>query len=105
MKEVNQPITESEILKNIQTLKNNKSPGSDNIVNEHIKTTIHIFMPIHVYVKLFNLIFDTGIIPDSSTIGVIKPIYKSKGETKNPRKLSSNYIIKLFRKTFYFDFK
>ena len=38
--EINQPITESEILKNVKMLKNNKSPGSDSIVNEQIKPLI-----------------------------------------------------------------
>ena len=80
--EINQPITESEILKNVKLLKNNKSPGSDNIVNEHIKYAGHILLPI--YKKLFNLILDTGIIPDSWTVGIIKPIYKNKGDIKSP---------------------
>ena len=75
--EINQPITETEILNNVKLLTHNKSPGSDSIVNEHIKSTVHILLP--VYLKLFNLILDTGIIPESWTIGVIKPIYINKG--------------------------
>ena len=38
--ELNQPITESEIVSAGKSLKNNKSPGLDNIVNEHIKATL-----------------------------------------------------------------
>ena len=45
--EINQPITESEILKNVKMLKNNKSPGSDSIVNEEIKSTIHKLLSIY----------------------------------------------------------
>ena len=37
-----------------------------------------------VYVKLFNLIFDTGIVPESWLIGNIIPIYKNKGNIENP---------------------
>ena len=37
-----------------------------------------------VYVKLFNLIFDTGIVPESWLIGNIIPIYKNKGYIENP---------------------
>ena len=81
-KEINQPIMESEILLAAKSLKNNKSPGLDCILNEHIKSTIHIMLP--VYVKLFNLIFDTGIIPESWTTGVIKPIFKNKGSPESP---------------------
>jgi len=39
-------------------------------------------MPI--YVKLFNGILNTGIIPEIWTIGLIKPIYKNKGEPDQP---------------------
>ena len=43
-------------------LKNNKAAGNDSIINEYIKSTAHIMLPI--YTNLFNLIFDTGIIPE-----------------------------------------
>jgi len=33
------------------------------------------------FIKLFNIVFDTGIIPESWTIGIINPIYKNKGDT------------------------
>ena len=44
-------------------LRNSKSPSNDHIVNEYIKNTIDIFLPI--YESLFNVVFDTGILPDS----------------------------------------
>ena len=45
--EVKQTITESEILKTVKLLKNNKASGIDNIVNEHIKSTVHLLLPIY----------------------------------------------------------
>lgn len=96
--EVNQPITESEILQTVKLLKNNKSPGDDYVVNEHIKTTVHILLP--VYVKLFNLILDTGIIPDSWTLGIIKPIYKNKGDPKLPENYRPITLLSCFGKLF-----
>ena len=48
--DINKPITEKEILTAVKILKNNKSPGVDNILNEHIKSTIQIMLPI--YTKL-----------------------------------------------------
>lgn len=39
-------------------------------------------MPI--YQKLFNLIFDTGAVPDTWLVGDILPIYKKKGDVKSP---------------------
>jgi hypothetical protein len=38
----NSPITEDEILCGVKNLKNSKASGYDNIVNEHIKHTIHM---------------------------------------------------------------
>ena len=67
-----QPITGKEIQEAIKHLKNNKSHGIDKILNEHLKTTINVMSPI--YVKLFNIIYDTGIVPDSWTQGSIFPI-------------------------------
>jgi len=62
----------------IKKLKNDKASGEDVIINEYIKSTAHQF--INIYEKLFNLIFDCGIIPESWVIGKIKPIYKNKGD-------------------------
>ena len=59
--ELNSPITAEEITRCIIKMKNNKSPGNDCIINEYITSTCDIVLPI--YVTLFNIIFDTGIIP------------------------------------------
>jgi hypothetical protein len=37
-----------------------------------------------VFVKLFNVVFDSGIIPDSWSEGIIVPIYKNKGDPASP---------------------
>lgn len=57
-------------------------PGHDNIVNEQIKSAFHLMK--HVYFKLCNIVFNTGTIPESWTIGIIKPIYKNKGSATLP---------------------
>ena len=80
--EINLPITANEILKAVKLLKSSKSPGVDNLLNEHIKSTINIMMPI--YLKLFNLIFDSGVVPETWLVGDILPIYKKKGDAKLP---------------------
>ena len=82
---LNAPFTEDEIQKSIRNLKNNKSPGIDNVLNEYIKCTQTVLLPI--YVKLFNLILSSGYIPKNWSEGIIIPIYKNKGDNKDP----SNY--------------
>ena len=78
---LDQDISEKEILLAVKNLNNGKAPGEDDIINKYIKSTVNQFLPI--YVNLFNLIFSSGIIPDSWLIGIIKPIYKNKGDPNN----------------------
>ena len=59
---LNDEMTEEEITSAIQSLKNGKAPGYDYVINEYIKSTISLCMPL--YLKLFNEIIDTGIIPE-----------------------------------------
>jgi hypothetical protein len=54
---INAPITIDEIKSAMENLKNNKASGEDLIVNEYLKHAFEIMSDI--YVKLFNLIFDT----------------------------------------------
>ena len=37
-----------------------------------------------IYVKLFDVVFDTSIIPESRLKGNILPIYKNKGDIQQP---------------------
>jgi hypothetical protein len=95
---VQSPITEDEILCAVKNLKNNKASGYDNIVNEHIKHTIHMMMPI--YCKLFNLILNTGKIPNSWSEGIILPIYKNKGSVSEPSSYRPITLVSCLGKTF-----
>ena len=76
---LNSDITAEEVSKCIKSLNNGKSSSpTDNVLNEYIKTTQNIFLPL--YVKLFNCVLSTGFIPVSWLNGVIIPIYKNKGD-------------------------
>lgn len=79
---LNCEIDDGEILAAVKNLKNNKAAGFDRVLNEHICSTITVFLP--VYKKLFNVIFDSGIVPDEWLIGIVKPIYKNKGDPTKP---------------------
>ena len=91
---LNTHISENEILKYINNLKNNKACSNDGIINEYIKATEHEMMPL--YVAFFNLIFNSGVLPDSWLEGAIRPIYKKKGD-ENYRPIT---ILSCFGKLF-----
>jgi hypothetical protein len=101
--EINWKITEAEIRKAIETLKNSKAPGIDNIINEQIASSSNTM--ISVYCKLFNVIFDTGLIPESWTIGVIKQIYKNIGDPSLPENYRPISPLSCFWQTFYMHFE
>lgn len=79
---LNGEISDEEIVAAVKKLKNSKAAGYDLIVNEHISSTLSVFLP--VYKKFFNIIFCSGFVPDEWLIGIIKPIYKNKGDPTQP---------------------
>ena len=95
---LNLSITEGEILKCIKALKNNKCSANDRILNEYIKNSTDVMLP--VYVSLFNLILDTGYIPDSWLEGIIRLIYKRNGNTNEPENYRPITILSCFGKLF-----
>ena len=52
-----------------------------------------------IYVDLFNIILDSGIIPDSWLEGIIRPIHKS-GDRQNPENYRPITILSCFGKLF-----
>ena len=95
---LNSSITCDEIRKCINNLKNGKSPCGDHILNEYIKSTKEIFLP--VYETLFNKIFDSGILPTAWLEGSITPIYKNKENTSDPANYRPIIILSCLRKVF-----
>ena len=68
---INDKFSEDEIMKAISQLKLHKAAGVDRIINEYIKVTATLLLP--VYVKLFNTIFENGVLPDEWHTGIIIP--------------------------------
>ena len=91
-------IEKEEILKCIKKRKNNKAISEDAIINEYIKATSDQF--IDVYEKLFNLIFESGIVPESWLIRNIIPIYKNKGDSNDPKNFLPITIVSCLGKLF-----
>ena len=67
-------ITEHDVIKNINSLRNGKSSGLDGISNEILKCGINFFVkPI---CKLFNTILDSGNFPTQWATSIIVPLFK-----------------------------
>ena len=50
--------------------------------------------------KIFNLVFDSGIVPDSWSIEIILPIYKNKGDPLDPENCRAMTLVSCFGKLF-----
>ena len=95
---LNSFITETEVRKCIKLLKNYKTCSNDNIINEFIKESVELMMPI--YISLFNLILNTDILPECWLEGIIRPIYKRKGDPHEPENYRPITILSCFGKLF-----
>ena len=73
-------ITLDELNIALKNLKNDKSPGSDKIINEFLKYNTDIFKT--TILKMFNVLFDKGYFPDAWSTGLIIPIFKAGNENE-----------------------
>ena len=95
---LNDEIKNEEVLKNIKRLKNNKSSEYDGILNEFLKASSSKLLK--VITKLFNLLLKIGMIPSSWSVGYISPIYKGKGDIKDPDNYRGITVLSCFGKLF-----
>ena len=79
---LNSQITEGEVSKAVKRLKNGKACGEDCILNEMIKAFSE--NNLHLLTQTFNVVLISGHIPNEWATGVIKPIYKNKGDINDP---------------------
>ena len=73
-----------------------KAPGTDSLLNEMIKHRRYYLIPS--LERIFNDIIETGTFPTEWNIGVIKPIYKKKGDKKCPANYSKLVVVNSFIK-------
>ena len=79
---LNEPFTSQELKLRIKSLKNSKSAGFDRLINEYIKNCPSKI--IDIITKFFNLVLETGVVPNDWCLGMIQPIYKGKGDESDP---------------------
>ena len=79
---LNSIITEDKVNTCILFLPNNKSPGTDGILNEYITSSKH-FMT-HIYVSFLNVILPYWPVPTLWSECMIIAISKNKGDLKQP---------------------
>lgn len=95
---LNRQSTAPEIECCILRPKNDKACGSDEILNDYIELTKDVMLSICI--NLFNLIFNTGIIPEVWSQSKVHPFYKNNGETSDPEYYRSISILNCLEKLF-----
>ena len=55
-------------------------------------------MMLPIYISFFDIVLDTGIIPDSWIEGMIRPKYKNNSDPKNPENYRPITILSCFGK-------
>ena len=96
--EINTDFTVAEIFVSISRLKNNKACGSDYIRNEFLKKAQPIL--IEFICSFFNLILNTGFVPDIWCQGLIMPLYKAKCSRENPNNYRGITLLSCLGKLF-----
>ena len=81
---INSPISEDDVKQTVKRLTNGKACGEDKL-NEMIKAFLESHMS--VLTKICNIVVLSGHMPHEWVIGVIKPIYKNKGDINDPEGL------------------
>ena len=95
---LNSPISEDEVKKAFKKLKNGTACGEDKILNEMIKAFSENHMSM--LTKIFNIVLLSGHMPHEWVAGIIKPIYKNKGEINDPDNYTGISLLSCFGKLF-----
>ena len=95
--ELDKNITVEEVKAAIKSLKREKAPGSDNLLNEYFLETADIICS-HL-TDLFNGIFASGKFPESWTEGIIVPVFK-KGDDTLPENYRGISLVSCLSKLF-----
>ena len=90
-------ITPDELEMALKKLKNNKSPGFDNIINEFLKLNTPLFKT--TLLSIFNIILAQGYFPKAWSVGLIIPVFK-KGDPNMPENYRGITLLSCMGKLF-----
>ena len=93
---LNSPISEDEVKKAVKIFKNGKACGEVKILNEMVKAFSETHMG--VLTKCFSFVLQSGHMPHEWVIGIIKPIYKNKGDINDPDNYRGITLLSCFGK-------
>ena len=96
--QINKDFSFAEIQSIIKNLKNNKSCGIDNVINEYLKNSPDSV--ICLIVDLFNLVLKSGVVPTDWCKGIIFPLYKNKGSASDPNNYRGITLLSVVGKLF-----
>jgi transcription elongation factor GreA-like protein len=89
------PVTKTDVEQVIKGIKNNSSPGFDEIPTSLVKQCLCYF--IKSLVHIYNVSFQTGIFPDMMKKTKIKPLFK-KGDRQDIKNYRPISILSVFSK-------
>ena len=95
---LNRPIDRDEVITQLKRLKNGKAHGEDLLPNEFLKHSTNSLLKF--ILELFNAVFESGIVPTDWTIGLIRPIYKKKGNPDDPNNYRGITLLSCLGKLF-----
>ena len=95
--DLDNPISIEEVSNAIKSLKSNKAPGNDDLLNEYFICASDILSPF--LCELLNTVFNVGVFPDKLLEGIIIPLHK-KGSTKDVNNYRGITLISCLAKLF-----
>ena len=95
---LNYNFTAEEIKSEIQKLKLGKACGLDLIRNEMLRNAPSDL--IDIIVRLFNVILNTGLVPENWCLGAMMPLYKGKGSRSDPDNFRGITLLSCLSKLF-----
>ena len=80
--DLNREFTLEELSNTLKTLSDKKAVGTDEIANEHLKGSFSVMGQL--WLLLFNIVLQTGLMISSWRNSIVKVLYKGKGNSQDP---------------------